>query len=235
MTGADLAISGLCKAYGRNAVLKGVDLAFSAGRVGALVGPNGAGKTTLFRIAAGLQRADAGRVRAEEVLYFGGFDVLPLRGTVNELRRSLGLEDARRLGERKMKRLSRGDLQRTGLDAALAARRGTLLLDEPWTALEPDARDELSAQLRARADEGTTIVVSSHDLDEVARLANDIAFLRDGRVVSKRREEMGEDGFDRARLMSLFRGEGAVRGGEQSSSRSSSSPRSRPSDLARSS
>jgi ABC-2 type transport system ATP-binding protein len=207
MSGVGLAVYGLSKAYGRNAVLRGVDLTFSPGRIGALVGPNGAGKTTLFRIAAGLQRADAGEVGATAVLYYGGFDVLPLRGTVNGLRRALGLAEARLLGERRMKGLSRGELQRAGLDVALDLRCRILLLDEPWTALEPDVRDELSSRLRARADEGTTVVVSSHELDEVARVADDIAFLRGGRATMKSREEMGEGGFDRARLMALFREE----------------------------
>ena len=106
-----------------------------------------------------------------------------------------------------MKGLSRGELQRAGLDVALDLRCRILLLDEPWTALEPDVRDELSSRLRARADEGTTVVVSSHELDEVARVADDIAFLRGGRATMKSREEMGEGGFDRARLMALFREE----------------------------
>lgn len=208
MTGTDgrLVLEAVTKSYGKVVVLRGVDGAFQPGRVGALVGPNGAGKTTLMRIAAGLQRADSGTVRSSEVVYYGGFDTLPVGGTVNRFRRTLGLAPVDELGGRRMSRLSRGQLQRVGLDAAFELERGTLLLDEPWTSLEPDAREDLNGRLVETARPGRVVVVSSHDLDEVARVANDVAFLRDGKAIWKTREEMGPAGFDRSLLLELFRG-----------------------------
>lgn len=208
MSAADLLLQmeGVTKSYGDLRVLRGVDGTFRPGRVGALVGPNGAGKTTLLRVVAGLQRADSGVIRAREVAYYGGFDSLPVRGTVNRFRHALGLAPTDELGGRRMSRLSRGQLHRVGLDAAFELGRGTLLLDEPWTSLEPDAREDLNSHLVETARSGRIVVVSSHDLDEVARVANDVAFLRDGKAIWKTREEMGPAGFDRSLLLELFRG-----------------------------
>ncbi|MEO8586436.1 MAG: ATP-binding cassette domain-containing protein [Acidobacteriota bacterium] len=208
MSGEDgrLMLQGVTKAYGEVIVLRGVDSEFHPGRIGALVGPNGAGKTTLMRIAAGLQRADSGTIHSSEVVYYGGFDTLPVGGAVNRFRRTLGLEPMAELGGRRMSRLSRGQLHRVGLDASFELGRGTLLLDEPWSSLEPDAREDLNSRLVETARSGRVVVVSSHDLDEVARVADDVAFLRDGRAVSRSREELGPGGFDRSLLLDLFRG-----------------------------
>lgn len=197
-----LEISLIRKSYGDNEVLRGFSGTFSAGRIAALVGPNGAGKTTLLRIAAGLQHADSGLTRSGRALYYGGFDVLPVKGSVDQLRRSLGLSSVSK-GGRKLSRLSRGELHRVGLDIALDLVPDVLLLDEPWTALEPDARDTLNVDLRANA-EARVIICSSHDLDEVARVADDVIFLADGVGVWKRRDE-DPAAFDREALIRVYR------------------------------
>jgi ABC-type multidrug transport system ATPase subunit len=183
-------------------VLRGFSGTFLSGRIAALIGPNGAGKTTLLRIAAGLQRADSGFTRGGGVLYYGGFDLLPVKGSINELRRALGLSPVQK-GSRRLSKLSRGELHRVGLDIALALATDVLLLDEPWTALEPDAREALSAELRAHA-QYRVIVCSSHDLDEVARLADDVVFLTDGVGVWKRGDASGAP-FDRDELIRIYR------------------------------
>jgi ABC-type multidrug transport system ATPase subunit len=190
------------KSYGATEVLRGFTGTFSVGRIAALVGPNGAGKTTLLRIAAGLQRADSGLVKSSPALYYGGFDVLPVKGCIDQLRRSLGLSPVSS-GVRKLSRLSRGELHRVGLDIAFDLFPDVLLLDEPWTALEPDVRDGLNVVLRAYA-KNRIVVCSSHDLDEVARVADDVIFLANGIGTWKRRDEHSA-AFDRDELIRSYR------------------------------
>lgn len=191
------------KSYGSREVLRGFTANFDNGRIAALVGPNGAGKTTLLRIAAGLQAADGGTIRGGRTLYYGGFDSVPVQGRVNALRRALGLAPMDN-GERRLAKLSRGELQSVGLDIALELAPEVLLLDEPWTALEPDARERLNERLRA-ARTNRVVICSSHDLDEVARVADDVLFLRDGIVAHKSRSE-DETPLDRDELIRLYRG-----------------------------
>ena len=184
---------------------------FQPGRVAALVGPNGAGKTTLLRIAAGLQRPDAGTVVAWDAVYFGGFDSLPLGGRIADLRKSLGLQGSDPDDSRRLNRLSRGQLQWVGIEACLDLDPVTLLLDEPWTSLEPDAREELNRLLVARSRAGRVVICSTHDLDEVARVADDVVVLKGGTATWVLREQVADGSFSRDRVLRLFRG-GSVEG-----------------------
>ncbi|MDP9192356.1 MAG: ATP-binding cassette domain-containing protein [Acidobacteriota bacterium] len=193
----------LRKSYGAVEVLRGVTATFRAGRVAALVGANGAGKTTLLRIVAGLQFADSGTISAGRVLFYGGFETIPLRGRVNGLRAALGLPPAANGGAGVLARLSRGQLHAVGLEIAVDLDPDVLLLDEPWTALDPDARDRLTARLRETAANGRVVVCSTHDLDEVSRAADDVIFLREGRAIAASREERP---LDRDQLLAGFRG-----------------------------
>lgn len=189
------------KSYGSLQVLKDFHGTFVRGRIAAIVGPNGAGKTTLLRIAAGLQSPTNGAVIKSGGLYYGGFDLLPRKGCVDDLRHALGLQPVRQ-GDRKLSVLSRGELQQAGLDAAFDLDPEVLLLDEPWTALEPDAREALNIRMRD-ASFSHIIVCSSHDLDEVVRVADDVVFLAHGAATWKRRESAGS--FDRADLLNTYR------------------------------
>ncbi|HEX7153598.1 MAG TPA: ATP-binding cassette domain-containing protein [Thermoanaerobaculia bacterium] len=206
MSDTSLAVRGLGKAYGRMPVLSEVTATFRGGRISALVGPNGAGKTTLLRTLAGLQHADAGTIDSPKpILYYGGFDTLPLHGSENDLRKTLGLP-AVPDGKRKLTTLSRGQLHAVGLRAALDLQPAVLLLDEPWTALEPDAREELNQTLVSLAAAGHLIVCSTHDLDEVARIGDDILFLKRGvPPVLRVREEHDCARLDRNELLRLYR------------------------------
>ncbi len=199
-----LELHDVSRSYGRSTVLSRVSLAFEPGRLAALVGPNGAGKTTLLRISAGLVRRDSGRISSTPCLYYGGGELLPIRGTENGLRRSLGLE-ALEGGTRGLGTLSRGQLHLVGLRAALDVEGPALLLDEPWTALEPDARERLNERVLSRARGGGVVVCSTHDLDEVARIADDVVFLRDGKASLHRREDQPGGEFRRERLLDFFR------------------------------
>lgn len=205
LPGSGLAFAGVEKSYGGKSVLRGFTGDFVPGRIAALVGPNGAGKTTLLRIAAGLQRSDAGGVTGGSTLYYGGFDALPLHGTVRQFRAAVGLAATSGDDRRILARLSRGELQRVGLDIALELAPDVLLLDEPWTALEPDARAELNERLQSAARSDRVVICSSHDLDEVARVADDVVFLTRGVADWKRREDFQDGAFDRDDLVQTYR------------------------------
>jgi ABC-type multidrug transport system ATPase subunit len=199
---AELTLHGVRKRYGTTEVLKGFTGTFSRGRVAALVGPNGAGKTTLLRIAAGLQFADEGTVSNPGGLYYGGFDLLPIKARINAFRRSLGLGPVAG-GARNLAKLSRGELQQVGLQASFDLEPRVLFLDEPWTALEPDARDELNARIRGTAADRITIC-SSHDIDEVARVADEVIFLANGIGTLHRRED-DAGSLDRDAILASYR------------------------------
>lgn len=151
------------KSYGPKCVLDGATFTIRAGTVVGLVGANGAGKTTLMRIAAGLQLPDGGRVSIRHGGYFGGFETLPVGGSENDLRRGLGLE-TRETGSVRLSTLSRGELQTVGLSAAFELSCDILLLDEPWTGLEPDRRDTLSARITDYARAGRATISLSPSL-----------------------------------------------------------------------
>jgi ABC-type multidrug transport system ATPase subunit len=204
-TTLSVVIEDLWKSYGRLQVLRGITATFAPGRVAALVRPNGAGKTTLMRIVAGLQTADRGSVRSSDVIYYGGFDTLPLKGRVRDLRRALGLSGPIQADARRLSQLSRGELQRVGLEACLELKRPTVFLDEPWTSLEPDVREELNLRLRWKAGENAVVVCSTHDLDEAARVADDLLFLREGHGLWLRREDSAAGAFEREEILRLFR------------------------------
>lgn len=195
----NLEIRGLAKRYGSKRVFDAFEGTFEPGRLTALVGPNGAGKTTLLRIAAGLQTADAGEIiRPAPAAYYGGFDTIPVAGSVRNLRASLGVSPGD--DQRSLSRLSRGELQLVGLEIVLDLAPAILLLDEPWTALEPHVRRELTGRLSGLAAAGKMVICSSHDLDEVVRAADDVVFLHDGKGVWMPEDQR----LDQTALMAMF-------------------------------
>jgi ABC-type cobalamin/Fe3+-siderophores transport system ATPase subunit len=88
------------------------------------------------------------------------------------------------------------------LNAAFELECAVLLLDEPWTALEPDKRDELTERVSRYAEAGHTVICSSHEIDAVARVANEVLFIGGGRVDHHRASSAT---FDRDTLMQLYR------------------------------
>jgi len=203
-------VTSLSRKFGSKLALKQVSLQVRRGRVFGLVGANGAGKTTLIKHLLGRLKAESGSVRvlgfdpvAEpvEVLsrvgYLSENRDLPgwmrvdelLRYTAafypqwdpayaEELRRQFGLE-----ARAKIKTLSRGENAKAGLLIALAYRPELLLLDEPSSGLDPVVRrDILEAIIRTAADEGRTVFFSSHLLEEVERVADDMAMMFNGQI-----------------------------------------------------
>lgn len=204
-------IRGLTRHFGKKAALHDVTLQVPRGCVFGLVGENGAGKTTLIKHVLGLLKAQVGSVRVFDrdpvedpvgvlgrIGYLSEDRELPDWMRVDELLRYMQAfyptwderfaEDLCRSFEleprQKVRTLSRGQRARAGLVTALAHRPELLLLDEPSSGLDPLVRqDILGAIVRTVADEGRTVLFSSHLLDEVERVADRLALVHDGRIV----------------------------------------------------
>jgi len=208
---AVIAVTELVRHFGRRTALDSVSLYVPRGCVLGLVGQNGAGKTTLIKHLLGGLRAESGTVRVfgrdptvDPVGVLGRIGCLseqrdlPGWMRVGELMRhtqafypSWDEEYAARLLQdfqldpgQKIKTLSQGQLAKTGLLVALAYRPELLILDEPSSGLDPVVRrDILEAIIRMVSEEGRTVLFSSHLLDEVERVADQIVMLHQGRMV----------------------------------------------------
>ena len=201
--------SGLGKRYGGTWALRECSLAIPAGHVAALVGPNGAGKTTLLHLAVGLAAPTAGSVAvlggrpagspealdgiafvAQDTPVYRNLSVADMLHLTRSLNRRFDQSYARaRLNElgiplkRKAGRLSGGQQAQLALTLALARRPRLLVLDEPVAMLDPVARhDFMATVLTAMADDGVSVVLSSHVLAELERVADYLILLSRGRV-----------------------------------------------------
>lgn len=180
-----MTVLNLCKSYGEKAVLNNFSAHFDAGEISALMGPSGCGKTTLFRILLGIEKADAGEIRhdgAKTVAVFqedrlseplsaiknvclGRRDATP--DEAKALLSALGLaEDA----EKPVKELSGGMRRRVSIARALIADADTVLLDEPFSALDEDTKASVMRFTR-KALEGKTVVLITHDIEEARAFA----------------------------------------------------------------
>jgi Cu-processing system ATP-binding protein len=203
-----IAWDGLRKAYGPRAVLDGISLALEPGRITALVGPNGSGKTTLIKCVLGLARPDAGRLLLEgapvdaDGAYRARLGYAPQAphfpanlavGEVFAMLRALrpgaaadeSLVDAFGLRAEwgtPVGTLSGGWRQKVSLAAAWLFRPDVLILDEPTAGLDPIAAGLFKHALRAARADGRTVLITSHILSELEELADDVAFLNDGRL-----------------------------------------------------
>lgn len=201
-TQAVLAAEGLVKRFGTREALRGVSLEAGRGELVAVIGPNGAGKTTLLSILAGIQRADEGHIsRAageigwvpqqaavygkltvkENLELFARLERAPDRpATVERMLDLTGLRD--RAGDR-VAGLSGGNRQRVNIAVGLLGEPEILLLDEPSAALDPRQRARLWEFILALADEGTTVLYSTHDVQEAERYAGQVVVLADGELL----------------------------------------------------
>jgi ABC-2 type transport system ATP-binding protein len=204
-------VSELTRCFGAKTALASVSVSMPRGAVYGLVGVNGAGKTTLIKHILGLLRAESGSVRVfgldpvahpvavlSRIGYLSEENDLPGWMRVDELIRysrafypawdDAYAEELRRTfaldGAAKIKSLSKGQKARAGLLIALAYRPELLLLDEPSSGLDPIVRrDILCAVIRTIADEGRTVLFSSHLLDEVEEVADHVTMINGGRIV----------------------------------------------------
>ncbi|MDQ3587563.1 MAG: ABC transporter ATP-binding protein [Actinomycetota bacterium] len=201
-TQAVLAAEGLVKRFGARAALRGVSLQAARGELVAVIGPNGAGKTTLLSILAGIQRSDEGNISRspaeigwvpQQAAVYGKLTVkenLQLfarlervgepAATVGRMLDLTGLRD--RAGELVAK-LSDGNRQRVNIAVGLLGEPEVLLLDEPSASLDPRQRARLWEFILALAGEGTTVLYSTHDVQEAERHANQVMVLADGELL----------------------------------------------------
>lgn len=207
-----LIIDGLEKSYGDLKVLRGMSFEVHPGEIYGFVGSNGAGKTTTMRIALGVLSTDAGEVRIgdtkmnetlrrtvgympeerglypkaevrKQLIYFArlhGVAAKRAADNADKLLERLGLTE--RAGD-KVDTLSLGNQQRVQLAAALIHDPEVLVLDEPFSGLDPLAVTVMSSVLKEYADRGAPIVFSSHQLDLVERLCDRVGIIRDGRML----------------------------------------------------
>jgi ABC-2 type transport system ATP-binding protein len=201
--------SGLGKRYGSTWALRECSLAVPAGHVTALAGPNGAGKTTLLNLAVGLATPSAGRVTvlggqapgspaaldgiafvAQDTPVYKNLSAADMLHLTRNLNRRFDQPYAKaRLGElgiplnRRARQLSGGQQAQLALTLALARRPRLLVLDEPVAMLDPLARhDFMALVLTAAADDGVSVLLSSHVLAELERVADYLILLSRGRV-----------------------------------------------------
>jgi ABC-2 type transport system ATP-binding protein len=207
---AVIEVSDLTRRFGAKTALASVSLSMSRGAVYGLVGANGAGKTTLIKHILGLLRAESGSVRVfgldpvadpvgvlSRVGYLSEENDLPgwmrmdeiIRYSrafypawddayAEELRQTFTLDPAANI-----KNLSKGQKARAGLLIALAYRPELLVLDEPSSGLDPIVRrDILGAVMRTIADEGRTVLFSSHLLEEVEQVADHVTMIHQGTI-----------------------------------------------------
>ena len=204
-------VRGLSKAYGQTCAVADLDLDVGYGEIFAILGPNGAGKTTTIEILEGHRKRDAGQVRVlgkdpgtagrswrakigivlQEASDFG---VLTVSETVSMFAKCYGkaripgevleLVGLRAVSGAKVRTLSGGQRRRLDVALGIVAMPEVLFLDEPTTGFDPEARRQFWDLIRLLARDGTTILLTTHYLDEAATLADRVAVIADGRVVA---------------------------------------------------
>ncbi|QAY69042.1 ABC transporter ATP-binding protein [Xylanimonas protaetiae] len=208
-----LELENLTKSYGERKALDGATFRVGAGEIFGFVGSNGAGKTTTMRIVLGVLAADAGDVRWDgrpitlddrrRIGYMpeerGLYPKMRVRDQLEYLARLHGLTTAgaraaaarwaetlgvaERLGD-EVQKLSLGNQQRVQLAAALVHEPEILVLDEPFSGLDPVAVDVMSGVLRERSAAGVPVIFSSHQLELVERLCDRVGIIKSGRMVA---------------------------------------------------
>ncbi len=207
-----ISVRGLRKAYGATEAVRGVDLDVRPGEIFGLLGPNGAGKTTTVEILEGYRGRSAGEVRvlghdpadgdpafrdrigivlqstgverhltaAEAVALYAGYYARPRPAA--ELLELVGLGGS---ADVRVGRLSGGQRRRLDLAIALAGSPEIVFLDEPTTGFDPSARRDAWGLIRRLADDGTTVLLTTHFMDEAQVLADRLAVIVDGRIVAE--------------------------------------------------
>ena len=222
MIGPPIRAERLARGFGGVRVLTGVDLTVAAGEVVVLLGPNGAGKTTLLRILALLLAPTGGRLvlfgtdatrapaalrrrigyagheiscypdlsGAENLAFYAQlFGVAEPAARIARLLAWAGLDGA---GRRPVRTYSRGMSQRLALARALLHEPDLLLLDEPFSGLDPDAVERLQQQLLELRAAGHSIVLATHDVDRAVPVASRVAILHRGRIAWAHDERAGD-------------------------------------------
>lgn len=221
-------VKGLSKSYGKQEALKDVSLDVSSGVIFGLLGPNGAGKTTLVKILLDLIRANSGEVSLNEkpstqesarlnvgylpekfnfypyytvgatVRFYGEMQGLRGEDLKTECEKALSALNILDMAKQKIKTLSKGQLQRTGLACMLMGDNQLFILDEPFSGLDPIGIKELKNLILELKERGRTIFINSHILSEMEQLCDEIAILNKGQLieVGKIKDLIGEKSLE---------------------------------------
>jgi ABC-2 type transport system ATP-binding protein len=207
-------VSNLNKRFGSFHALKGIDLTVEKNDIYGFLGHNGAGKSTTINILAGLSRIDSGKcivngrcldaklnagqkgvgylpedpsfyswMTAREYLMYIGSDYDGK--TANRVQEMLEWVDLKKAANRRIGGFSRGMKQRLGMAVALFYNPDLLLLDEPSSALDPQGRSDVLNMIKRLKDDGKTIFLSTHILDDVERVCNKVGILSSGEMVAE--------------------------------------------------
>jgi ABC-2 type transport system ATP-binding protein len=223
-----ITVEGLRKSYGALEAVRGIDLEVDDGEIVAFLGPNGAGKTTICEILEGYRSRDAGAVRVlgtdpaaptrdwrerigivlqecrltpeltvrEAVAQYAGYYSAPR--AIDETVRLVGLEDR---SDIRTARLSGGQQRRLDVALALVGDPELLFLDEPTTGFDPSARRRAWEVIGDLRDLGKTVFLTTHYLDEAAALADRVAIIAGGRIVTEGPpDELGDRGARTTRI-----------------------------------
>lgn len=197
-------VKNLVKTYGRVSAVDGVSFAVTEGETFALLGPNGAGKTTILEILEGLKKADSGKVNIPNrseigvVLQQSGFfaeltlwELLEMFGNFYKEKENFSklVEkfDLAKILDRKYPELSGGQRQRFVLATALVHKPRLLILDEPTTGLDPAVRQKFWEMIMSLRQEGLTILLTTHYMEEAEIICDRVAIIDHGRIVAKER------------------------------------------------
>ena len=198
----------LQKYYNRQKIVKGIHLDVHSNEILAVIGPNGAGKSTTLEMLIGLRKADVGEISYwvncykekigvqlqvapffvglnayENLMLFASFYNKKLQDhQVIEVLKMCGLYDARKTDASK---LSGGQQKRLAISIALIHNPEVIFLDEPTAALDPRARQDIHDLIRELHRQGKTVVFTSHDMDEVKKLATRIIMIDQGEVIAQ--------------------------------------------------
>ena len=202
--------SGLTKTFRGTPAVRDLDLRVEAGEIFGFLGPNGAGKTTTIRLLLDLQRPTAGSARLlgfdahrdslavhrlvgylpgelsligrtrvrDQLEWVARAQNLPDSVRAHDLADRFDLDLSRRIGD-----LSKGNRQKVGILMAFMHQPALLILDEPTSGLDPLMKDQFEQLLRETAASGRTVFLSSHELDEVQRVADRVGLIKDGRLI----------------------------------------------------
>ncbi len=207
-----LTITNIRKRFGNHIANDGITLNIESGRIFGLLGPNGAGKTTLIRMITSIIMPDEGQIMldgeamasmqqhrigylpeerglykkltvAEQLTYFGQLKGLEAREALRRGSAWLHRMDAAGWETRKVQELSKGMQQKVQFISTILHEPSLLILDEPFSGLDPVNSDVLISVIKELKDNGTSVILSTHQMDQVERLCDDIALINAGKVV----------------------------------------------------
>lgn len=206
-------VRGVRKTYGPDFSLHDVNLTVESGKIFALIGPNGAGKTTLVKLMLSLMKPDQGSISINGVNsenpesrqgvafipekfsffpfytvkgvleFFGNMKGLSGQALESQIQSAMDELGIRDLEKRKLQSLSKGQVQRTGLASLLIGENKLLILDEPFSGLDPIGMRDLKEILKKQKALGKTIFLNSHILSEMEILCDDVAILNQGEIL----------------------------------------------------